>query len=81
MNLNDRTQRHPRVQRAQVPVVRQLGGSGAWVRRIAPDRDVGVLGHVEAGEAGRFRRRGSVGGGDPAIAAEQYDAVPHALLP
>ena len=44
-----------------------------------PDRDVRVLRHVERVEAAVLGRLRGLGGGDPAIAGEQDDAVPHAL--
>jgi hypothetical protein len=70
-------QRHPRVQRAHVAVIGQLGGAGARVRRLAPDRDVRVLGHVEAVEAGRLGRLRGLRRGDAAIAGEEHDAEAH----
>ena len=54
-------QRDPRVERAGVAVVGQRLVAGPRVGRLALDRDVGVLGHVERVEAPLLRGRGEGG--------------------
>ena len=67
----------PRVQGAAVPLIGQLRTPGARVCGLATHRDVGVLGHVERGEARLLGGHGGGGRPDPTVAGEQGESEFH----
>src|SRR5690606_17232729 len=71
-------QRHPGVQRAHVPVVREGRAARAGVRGLAFDRDVRVLGDVERVEPVLLGGLRGGGGRDAPVTGEEDDAMAHA---
>jgi hypothetical protein len=70
-------QRDPRIKGPQVPVIGQGGAPGTRVSGLAPHRDMGVLGDIEAVEPGRLGGLSGLGRADPSVTGEQDDAVSH----
>ena len=73
--LRDGGKRHERVERVPV-LLRQA--AAAWVRRVAADRDVGVLGEQQRLEAGVLRGAAKLRGRDREVRREGHETESHA---